>query len=36
MGAAGRAFAMQHTFEEQTTRFIDLYQELISTKKNRA
>jgi UDP-glucose:(heptosyl)LPS alpha-1,3-glucosyltransferase len=33
MGAAGRAFAMQHTFEDQTTQFIDLYQEILSTRQ---
>ena len=32
MGAAGRALAMQHTFEEQTTQFLELYREIISTK----
>jgi UDP-glucose:(heptosyl)LPS alpha-1,3-glucosyltransferase len=32
MGAAGRAFAMQHTFEDQTTQFLDLYREIMSTR----
>jgi UDP-glucose:(heptosyl)LPS alpha-1,3-glucosyltransferase len=32
MGAAGRAFAMQHTFEEQTMRFLELYREIVSTR----
>jgi UDP-glucose:(heptosyl)LPS alpha-1,3-glucosyltransferase len=31
MGAAGRAFAMQHTFEEQTTQFLQLYREIVSS-----
>ena len=29
MGAAGRNFALQHTFEEQTDRFLELYREII-------
>ena len=33
MGAAGRAFAMQHTFEEQTTKFLELYHEIVSTRE---
>ena len=33
MGAAGRALAMQHTFEEQTTKFLELYQEIVSTRQ---
>lgn len=32
MGAAGRALAMQHTFEEQTTQFVELYREIMSTR----
>jgi UDP-glucose:(heptosyl)LPS alpha-1,3-glucosyltransferase len=33
MGAAGRALAMQHTFEEQTTQFIELYREIVASKQ---
>lgn len=32
MGAAGRALAMQHTFEEQTTQFLELYREIVSAR----
>jgi UDP-glucose:(heptosyl)LPS alpha-1,3-glucosyltransferase len=32
MGAAGRSFAMQHTLEEQTTQFLELYREIVSTR----
>jgi UDP-glucose:(heptosyl)LPS alpha-1,3-glucosyltransferase len=32
MGAAGRDLAMQHTLEQQTTQFLDLYNEILSTK----
>lgn len=34
MGAAGRVFAMQHTLEDQTNRFIDLYREIIAGRRN--
>lgn len=33
MGAAGRALAMQHTFEQQTTQFLELYREIVSTRQ---
>jgi UDP-glucose:(heptosyl)LPS alpha-1,3-glucosyltransferase len=33
MGAAGRAFAMQHTLEQQTTEFLELYDEIVSTRQ---
>jgi UDP-glucose:(heptosyl)LPS alpha-1,3-glucosyltransferase len=29
MGAAGRALGMRHTFEDQTTQFLELYQEIV-------
>ena len=35
MGAAGRAFATQHPFEEQTSQFLELYGEIASTKRHR-
>jgi UDP-glucose:(heptosyl)LPS alpha-1,3-glucosyltransferase len=35
MGAAGRAFATQHPFEEQTSQFLQLYGEMASTKRHR-
>jgi UDP-glucose:(heptosyl)LPS alpha-1,3-glucosyltransferase len=36
MGAAGRAFAMQHTFEDQTTQFTELYHEIVSARQRPA
>lgn len=35
MGAAGRAMAMEHTFEQQTTQFLELYEEIVSVKQSR-
>ena len=35
MGAAGRAMAMEHTFEQQTTQFLELYEEIVSAKQSR-
>ena len=35
MGAAGRAFALQHTLEGQTTQFLELYGELAAGKRRR-
>lgn len=35
MGAAGRAMAMQHTFEKQTTEFLELYEELLVARTRR-
>ena len=35
LGAAGRAFATQHTLEEQTSQFLHLYNEIASTKHQR-
>jgi UDP-glucose:(heptosyl)LPS alpha-1,3-glucosyltransferase len=32
MGAAGRAMAMEHTFEQQTTQFLGLYREIVSAR----
>lgn len=32
MGAAGRAMALEHTFEKQTTDFIHLYKEILASK----
>jgi len=32
MSKAGRAFAVQHTFEQQTTEFLELYCEIVSRK----
>jgi len=32
MGTAGRALAIQHTLEQQTTQLLDLYNEILSTK----
>jgi len=32
MGAAGRALAMQHTLEKQTSEFLELYQEIVSSR----
>ena len=32
MGGASRALAMQHTFEQQTTQFLELYQEIVATR----
>jgi len=34
MGAAGRAFAMRHTFEKQTMEFLELYGEIVSTRQS--
>jgi UDP-glucose:(heptosyl)LPS alpha-1,3-glucosyltransferase len=31
-GAAGRALAMEHTFEQQTKQFLDLYAEIVGAK----
>ena len=36
MGEAGRALAMQHTFEDQATQIVDLYREIISTRPHPA
>jgi UDP-glucose:(heptosyl)LPS alpha-1,3-glucosyltransferase len=33
MGTAGRALAEKHTFEQQTTQFLELYREIISGKE---
>jgi len=33
MGAAGRALAMRHTFDDQTTQFLELYQEIVSRRQ---
>ena len=33
MGSASRALAMQHTFEQQTTQFLQLYHEIVSKKQ---
>jgi UDP-glucose:(heptosyl)LPS alpha-1,3-glucosyltransferase len=33
MGGAGRALAEKHTFEQQTTQFLELYREIISGKQ---
>ncbi|HJT80467.1 MAG TPA: glycosyltransferase family 4 protein [Chthoniobacterales bacterium] len=33
MGAAGRAMAIQNPFENQTTRFLELYRELVAKKQ---
>ena len=33
MGIAGRALMMRHTLEEQTTQFLELYGEIIATRK---
>jgi UDP-glucose:(heptosyl)LPS alpha-1,3-glucosyltransferase len=35
MGAAGRAFATRHPLEEQTSQFLHLYNEIVSTKRRR-
>ncbi len=35
MGAAGRAMAKAHTFEEQTTHFLALYEEIVAAKQLR-
>ncbi len=32
MGAAGRELALHHSFEDQTTRFLELYQEIVAAK----
>jgi hypothetical protein len=32
MGSASRALAMQHTFDEQTTQFLQLYKEIVATR----
>ncbi|HEY2124227.1 MAG TPA: glycosyltransferase family 4 protein [Chthoniobacterales bacterium] len=32
MGAAGRALALRHTFDQQTARFVDLYEEIVSRR----
>ncbi|MGZ5019051.1 MAG: glycosyltransferase family 4 protein [Chthoniobacterales bacterium] len=32
MGAAGRAMTMQHTFEQQTTEFLKLYEEIVAAR----
>ena len=34
MGEAGRAFATQHTFEEQTKQFLELYREIVSSRQS--
>jgi UDP-glucose:(heptosyl)LPS alpha-1,3-glucosyltransferase len=35
MGAAGGALALQHTLQEQTTQFVELYREIVSTRQRR-
>ena len=35
MGAAGRELALRHPFEAQTTRFVDLYAEIVAVKARR-
>ena len=32
MGAAGRAMALRHTFAQQTTKFLDLYAQIVAAK----
>ena len=36
MGTAGRRMAMSHTFEQQTTKFLRLYDEIAATKLSRS
>jgi UDP-glucose:(heptosyl)LPS alpha-1,3-glucosyltransferase len=36
MGRAGRAMALQHTFEQQTTQFLDLYRDIVSKRQTQA
>ena len=33
MGAAGRTMALQNTFERQTTKFLELYEEVLARKQ---
>ncbi len=35
MGAAGRAMAMEHTFDHQTTEFLELYEEIVAARQSR-